>query len=413
MSTADTRSERSSRRAGEYSDLSRGTNQAGGRLYNERLVLSIVRRNGAMPKAEIARQTGLSPQTISIIANSLESEGLLVRQRPQKGKVGQPSVPYALAPDGALAFGIKIGRRSVDLMLVDLLGGVRGKLRHTYPYPEPAEILGFMERGLAALSETLTPSQRKRIVGMGIAAPFELWNWGRQVGAPDEVLEAWRTIDIRAEAQRRVSIPVYLYNDATAACAAELLLGNSGHYLDFLYIFVGSFIGGGVVLNGSLFPGRSGYAGAIAPLPMLRADGQGYEQVLHHASLFALAERMRKQGMDPDVLWQERGEWQAIGPLLDEWRDELCESLAVIILSACAIIDFEAIIIDGGFSLDLRNRIVEQVRSRLETFDRQGLSPVDIVAGQLGPDARAIGGASIPLLSKFTLDREVLFKDNS
>ena len=56
--------------------------------------------------------------------------------------------------------------------------------------------------------------------------------------------------------------PVYLHNDGTAACAAELVLGDATTSADFLYIFIGSFIGGGVVLNHHLYPGRSRYAGA-------------------------------------------------------------------------------------------------------------------------------------------------------
>jgi hypothetical protein len=96
---------------------SRGTNQTGVRLYNERLVLSLIRRHGDLPKADIARMTGLSPQTISIITNALEADGLLLRGKPLRGKVGQPLVPYSLNPEGALSFGLKIGRRSVDLYL--------------------------------------------------------------------------------------------------------------------------------------------------------------------------------------------------------------------------------------------------------------------------------------------------------
>src|SRR5665213_2546877 len=75
--------------------VSRGTNQTGVRLYNERLVLSQVRENQTMPKADIARRTGLSPRTISIIVNQLTADGLLLKGRPQRGRVGQPSVPYS------------------------------------------------------------------------------------------------------------------------------------------------------------------------------------------------------------------------------------------------------------------------------------------------------------------------------
>jgi DNA-binding MarR family transcriptional regulator len=81
----------------------RGSNQASLRAYNERLVLSLVRRHGGQAKADIARSTGLSAQTVSVIMRALEEERLLVRGAPVKGRVGQPSVPMHLAPDGAFS----------------------------------------------------------------------------------------------------------------------------------------------------------------------------------------------------------------------------------------------------------------------------------------------------------------------
>ena len=69
-----------------FADPSRGTNQVGVRLYNERLVLSLVRRHGALPKADIARLTGLSPQTTTVIMNRLAEDGLLLRQPKQRGQ---------------------------------------------------------------------------------------------------------------------------------------------------------------------------------------------------------------------------------------------------------------------------------------------------------------------------------------
>src|SRR5690606_25489747 len=121
----------------------RGTNQTGVRLYNERLVLSLIRRHGALTKADIARSTGLSPQTISIIINQLTADGLLQRGTPLRGRIGQPSVPYSLEPEGALAFGLKIGRRSVDLYLIDFMGVIIKALHEAYPYPTPEGIRRF------------------------------------------------------------------------------------------------------------------------------------------------------------------------------------------------------------------------------------------------------------------------------
>ena len=66
----------------------RGTNQSGMRDYNERLVLSLVRRHGALAKSEIARMTGLSAQTVSVIMRALEQDGLLLRGEPVRGRIG-------------------------------------------------------------------------------------------------------------------------------------------------------------------------------------------------------------------------------------------------------------------------------------------------------------------------------------
>ena len=67
--------------------LARGTTQSGVRLYNERLVLSLIRKHGSLPKAEIAKLTGLSAQTVSVIVRQLEADGLVLKEKPQRGKV--------------------------------------------------------------------------------------------------------------------------------------------------------------------------------------------------------------------------------------------------------------------------------------------------------------------------------------
>jgi hypothetical protein len=74
------------------SPFHRGSNQSGMRAYNERLVLSLVRRHGALAKMEIARMTGLSAQTVSVIMRALEADRLLLRGAPVRGRVGTDGV---------------------------------------------------------------------------------------------------------------------------------------------------------------------------------------------------------------------------------------------------------------------------------------------------------------------------------
>ncbi|HTN60950.1 MAG TPA: ROK family transcriptional regulator [Devosia sp.] len=391
--------------------LSRGTNQSGVRLYNERLVLSLIHRHGELPKADIARMTGLSPQTISIIMNQLEADGLLRRGNAVRGRVGQPSVPYSLNPDGAFFLGLKIGRRSSDVVLLDFVGRVMARIHEPHPCPTPQSTIALAQRGITELAGALPERQRRRVAGFGIASPFELWNWQSQFAAPPEVLDAWRHADIRADIAAVSPWPVYLHNDGTAACSAELVLSQPAHGPDFLYMFIGSFIGGGVVLNGHLFPGRTGYSGAIGPLPVRAADG-GFQQILHSASIYVLADKLKRVGIDPKVLWTDPDDWGDLGAPLAEWIASAGQDIAQAVVAAVSIIEFGSIVIDGAFPKSVRAALVQTIRTAIARFDLQGLPPITVVEGTVGSGAREIGGACLPLLANFTRDREVLFKEN-
>ena len=402
------------RQKGDYPAAAvRGTNQSGVRLYNERLVLSLIRSHGALPKADIARVTGLSPQTISIITNQLEADGLLIKGSPLRGKVGQPLVPYSLNPEGALSFGLKVGRRSVDLYLINFTGEILRLLHKTYPYPTPDGIREFAKTGIDALLDGIAPTLRGRIAGLGIAAPYEMWTWHEEIGAPKAEIDAWREVDMRAMIAGICSWPVYFANDITAACAAELMFGSGDEYIDYLYVFIGSFIGGGLVLNGHLFPGRTQNAGALGSMPARSGAGGRPPQLMNVASIYVLERKLLAQGRNPEVLWQSPDDWGDLGPVLDEWIGEVAESLAFSIVAAIAVIDVETVVLDGAFPTHVRSRIIQHTEKALAGVNLQGLSHFRLVAGTIGNAARAMGGASLPLLANFTQDREVLFKDNA
>jgi predicted NBD/HSP70 family sugar kinase len=391
---------------------SRGSNQSGVRAHNERLVLSLVRRHHGMAKADIARRTGLSAQTVSVIMRALENEGLLVRGVPVKGRVGQPSVPMHLAADGAFSIGLKIGRRSADLALMDFVGTIRRQLHETYPYPMPNAILDFATRGIGRLLASLPAASRDRVAGLGIATPFELWNWAEEVGAPRGEVEAWRDFDLAEALGARVPFPVISQNDATAACGAELVFGRGGEQLDFVYFFIGSFVGGGVVLNGAVYAGRSGNAGALGSMPVPSPNGHP-RQLIDHASLFVLENRLRAHGIDPSSLWLEPDNWAAFGAPLDQWIGRTAQYLAHAIVASCSVIDFAAAIIDGGFPVAVRRRIVEATAKAMAGLDLQGIRPPAVREGAVGANARVIGAASLPVFARYLVDPDVLFSNGA
>jgi predicted NBD/HSP70 family sugar kinase len=387
----------------------RGTNQSGMRDANERVVLSLVRRHGSLAKTDIARMTGLSAQTVSVIMRELENEGLFLRQEPIRGKIGQPSIPMALNPDGAYFLGLKIGRRSAELVLIDFLGQVRATKQMSYRYPAPRETVEFVTEGLVEIRAGLSAVQDKRIAGLGIAMPFELWNWADTAGAPRDVMDQWRHRDIRAEIQAQCSFPVYLQNDATSACGAELVFGQTGGLRDFIYFYIGAFAGGGIVLNGSLYSGPTGNAGALGSMPVPGEAGKPI-QLIDVASIAILEQALNAKGHDASQLWTSPEDWGDLGAELDNWIEAASSALAYGIVAASSVIDFEAAIIDGWMPASVRQRLVAATQAAISKVDVEGLRIPLVREGTVGIHARALGGASLPLSERFLISANALSK---
>ncbi len=380
----------------------RGTNQSGMRAHNEKLVLSLVRRHQALAKSEIARMTGLSAQTVSVIMRQLEGDGLLLRGEPVRGKVGQPSVPMRLDPDGAFFFGLKVGRRSSELVLTDFLGVVRERARETHDYPAPDKTLDFAVSALQSMISDMDQTERGRVSGLGIAIPFYLWDWAQTLQVPQEKMDAWRTADLQAALSSAIDYPVFLQNDATAACGAELVFGPSDGPRDFLYFYVGYFVGGGVVLNGTIFSGR-GNAGALGPLPVPLHTGQ-VKPLIDVASLYILERSISSEGGDANLMWETAVNWNFPEELLAEWLQSAAQGLAHAIVSSCSVIDFECVKIDGWMPENVKKRLISEVESQLSRLNLTGLERPKITAGSVGPDARSLGAASLPLSEKFLVE---------
>jgi predicted NBD/HSP70 family sugar kinase len=388
----------------------RGSNQSGMRAHNERLVLSLVRQHGALAKSDIARMTGLSAQTVSVIMRGLEQDGLLLRGEPMRGRVGQPSVPMRLAADGAFFFGLKVGRRSADLMLVDFLGGVRAARRRTYRYPTPDVLTGFVAEALPQLVAQLPADLRGRVGGMGVAIPFQLWNWVEVIGAPQAEMDAWRGRDIAAELSEMSGLPVYVQNDATSACGAELVFGTGERPRDFLYFYFGTFIGGGLVMGGQLFLGRTGNAAGVGPIPVPGPDGR-FLRLFDVASLSVLAAAAERAGVSSDHIWEQHLHWQVPAPVLEAWIDSAAQGLAHATLAAAALLELEAVLIDGWMPVEVRAEIVRRTHAAFHRLDLAGVEPPVIRQGTVGADARALGAAAVPLSQRYLLDQNAPGRD--
>lgn len=383
-----------------------GSDHTAMRNRNERIVLSLIRRRGALAKSEIARLTGLSAQTVSVIMRALETEGLLLKCDPVRGKVGQPTVPMRLNPEGAFFLGLKVGRRRTELMLIDFMGQPRASRVVRHDYPTADETVRFARAAIDEILQELPARHRRRVFGLGIGAPFQMWDWGIALGLHESAMADWRSRDIQAELEALYPWPVILENDASAACSAELMLGDQSLPSHFLYVFLGFFVGGGLVMNSSLVTGPRGNAGAIASMPVPDANGRQC-QLLDVASLSGLEARLRATGADTDFLWEDRESWDLAPEVIDPWLAEAARGLAHVAASATALCDLDAVVIDGWMPDDLRARLVVATEAEIARIDLSGAHAPVTLEGRAGPQARALGAASLPLSARFLTEVDI------
>ena len=353
-----------------------GVNQSVSAQHNARLVLTILREAGALPGNVIATRTGLSAQTVSTISARLEAAGLVRRTAALRGRVGKPRVPLALDPDGSCAMGLKVGRRNVELAVVDLCGAIRARRQTLWSAPSPARLEVFLED---AVPDALDGARRagldvSRLCGVGVAMPWQVWAWN-DGGMAIAHKAAWAEYDLEAALARRTHVPVWLRNDVTCAARAELAWGPARAERDWAYFHIDAFIGGGVVIDGRVRDGRQGNAGAFGSLSS-RAGG-AVTQLIDCASL------PMKEPSDPSEAAR--------------WLDGAGAALAQAALDVCAVLDFEAVVIDGAFPATLRNRLADRVRDEIRSLDTRGLIVPTVTVGHLGADAPALGAAAVAL----------------
>jgi len=374
---------------------------------SERFVLQTLRTNGPTAQAALARMLHLKPQTLSLIVSRLEKAKLVRRLPSVRGRVGQPSVPIALNPDGAFSIGIKVGRRDLDALLIDFEGTVRERLVTEHAFPDPGRLFDDIDTLVGRLRGTLGRSQRGRICGIGLAAPLALEGWQGILRVAPKVAKAWQRIDLRqrvASLQCCAHYRIETVKDTAAACLAELVHGQGSKMRSFLYIFVDTFIGGGVVLNGHLYGGRSGNAGAVGSMTLNSSGATNRGQLLDVASLWSLDSAYAKAGLAKGAWADDRALLPPWKTITNAWLRQSARAIALTINGASCLLDLDGIIIDGSFSREILSRLISSVEDAVQRQNWEGVTAPPVIAGEIGPDAQALGGALLPLYAKFSPD---------
>lgn len=394
----------------------KGSNSMQLRYYNERVVLDAVRRSGEASKAEIARFAHLTPPAVATIVDALVDGGYLAENGKRFGGKGQPSAMYRLANDGAYSIGLHVGRRAMDAIVTDFAGETVAFETHDYDHPDPINVRKLGDETVARFRTALGKNNR-RLVGIGISAPYFIGGWDEELGFPSDVQMEWRTFDLRSHFADSQNLPVMIENDASAAAIAELVYGVGKRHSDFLHLSLSTFVGGGLVLDGTLQTGPNGNTAAYGPFPVTHSalnsvpkPAGKFDVLLHRASIFTLVHHLRSNGFQITRVRDLDPMPPAARKLVSEWQDDCADALAQALIGSIAVVDVEAVVIDGLLPYPLLIETVDRVKQCFTDMMPPGLIPPVISAGELGARGSALGASLMPMYSMFGPDTGVLMK---
>lgn len=342
-------------------DRAAGLNAVSVRSYNERLVLSLLLQHGSTTRFDIGEKTGLSAQTVSVIVRSLEQEGLVTRGEAQRGRMGPPTIPMGLNPDGAYSIGISIGFRTTDIVLIDFIGGVieSATLRHAQPGAD--HVHPALYATVESLFLKVGKAKRRRIAGIGLALP-EGFGDTEELKALRELVEA------------ELGLEVFVQNDVTAAASGESLFGIARDLDNYLFFYIGAMVHTRLVLNHQIHRSGANSPFDVGLLHFERALGSNH--------------------VSSEDLWRLAEGSSQYASAVESWKSDCVALLASKLREARQFVDVGTVVLSSYAPRDLCQAICNELAST-----EAGLTAV---VGSIHQSPKAVGAASLPYASRFT-----------
>lgn len=337
-----------------------GMNQVLARSFNERLIMSLLLQHGGMTRFELGQKSGLSAQTISVIVRALERDSLICKGEAVRGRIGPPTTPISLNPEGVFSVGLHVDQDSIEAVLINFTGE---------PVTERAAQLerldiASVEAGLLALLQTLmsdiSPESRELVTGIGLTLPreFDPANPGQ-----DAVLSH----DFESALRAQTGLEIFIQNDITATASAEILYGRAKLMDDHLFCYVSDDLKPRLVLGGRI------YSGAAPHSPI--CDGDRWNGTL----------RALEAGAGPS------------DEAVRGWIAQSAEQMSRLIEDLARFASVPTMILAAPVSPPIMTALVAETSEGIAG----GLA---VEASSLGPHALALGAATLPIHSRFTTE---------
>lgn len=381
-------------------------------------VLDLIRSEGEISRTDLARLSALTEKTISVIVKSLLDSGVVVESGYAKSTGGKRAVLLRLNDKELYAIGITL---DVSRCVIVLCGLDGTELARTETRGTGSDLPGHVLKRVAGAVARLLKRRgidKEAIVGIGVAS-------GGRRGSPlgwqlnSAIADVWEPYPTEGELEKLTGRPVVRENDANCAALGQYWTTGSSPVRDFVTVYMALGIGCGIVISGSIYRGASGNAGEIGHSvadphgPICWCGRRGCLETV--ASPRAITEQIRADAclrdacqvsMNSDFgdVYQRFGRsvlagHEATRALFLTAADHLATALCNLVNT----LDLDSVSLAGPGFAELGEEYRQVIETRLaETAFMRAVHPITVRLGARGPDAAALGAASVVLHRQLT-----------
>lgn len=385
----------------------RGNNSKQSKASNLRLVLNLITTAHPVSRAEIAKLTNLTKQTISNLIDELTNAGLVIETGIRREGVGKPSRMLELNPQGAYTLGLRIGQRKIEAGAYNIVGQALSVQSRNLTETTPEALTGVLaELCRSCLQEAAI--EQHRVLGIGLVLPppplRRLHAEEQQSPFSNRPYQIIRRLLIA-----QTGLPVICGDTATAVSASEMLFGAAKELENFVYIHLGESIEAGIICNRQVHNGHKGTTGHLGHV-IINTNGAecwcGNRGCLDlYASLGSLTKHLGSRLRPEDDWHQSLPTPDTHKPALESWFEQMSEPMRIALNIIENLLNPQTVILGGDVPSWFIDQFIRKLRPFIPSIAQFGERQIPRLIRAPHTEHMALrGAATLPVYSAISLD---------
>lgn len=371
------------------------------RRLNMSAILKLLRERGTLARADLAKELGMTRNTASNIVTDLLQAGLVVETEFRRAGAGRPGLLLELASNGGFAIGVEIDISRIIAVAADFKGKILWEESASISPKQSMEACCSIAERLVQNALDWGRSEKLNPLGIGLGlAGLVNAEEGMLTFAPTL---GWSNVPFRANWEEKFNIPVFLDNEANTSALGYHAYADRSKASNLAYLSIGGGMAAGLILEGHLFHGSSGFAGQAGHMK-IRTDGEPCTCGDHgcwvtEVCLPALA---RKTGTDEINIAEVARKLMNDDAALLKAVDEMAEMLGLGIANLVNLFNLDSVVL-GGAMRPILPYMLEKTR---KTVDQRALRQPgnNVVIKVSGRDNDGVFGAASLVLNEIMND---------